>query len=147
MYSGITKPRFVCIHGHVHRTERGAQYCHVETEWLRKRERALRTGWRQDGTCTEWFDVGPYREWFWKNYMVTTILWRDNHRCQYAGCTKTTDLEVHHILPRRLGGTDHPWNLLTLCSEHHGMQPVHHHDPCLCLSDATLQCERARLAA
>jgi 5-methylcytosine-specific restriction endonuclease McrA len=76
--------------------------------------------------------------------MATRISQRDLHRCQYAGCHRTSELAVHHIIPRRLGGTDHPWNLITLCREHHGAQPVHHYDSRLCVSDAELATEKAQ---
>jgi 5-methylcytosine-specific restriction endonuclease McrA len=42
---------------------------------------------------------------------------RDNYRCTACGATR--DLEVHHIVPRRLGGPDEPANLITLCAACH----------------------------
>jgi 5-methylcytosine-specific restriction endonuclease McrA len=44
---------------------------------------------------------------------------RDQHRCQAPGCRNTWFLEVHHIIPRRLGGTNDLNNLTTLCSACH----------------------------
>ena len=45
------------------------------------------------------------------------VLSRDNYRC--TECGEARDLQVHHILPRRLGGPDEPSNLVTLCSACH----------------------------
>ena len=50
------------------------------------------------------------------------VLTRDNHRCEVCGrdredgCT----LQVHHIVPLGMGGTNARSNLITLCNEHHG---------------------------
>ena len=45
------------------------------------------------------------------------VLQRDNHRCTQCGAT--SDLEVHHIVPRAEGGTNDPDNLVTLCANCH----------------------------
>lgn len=46
------------------------------------------------------------------------ILERDNHACQ--GCdNKISKFHIHHILPRKKGGTDHYDNLITLCAKCH----------------------------
>lgn len=44
------------------------------------------------------------------------ILARDSHRCQMHGpkCTVIATT-VDHIIPKRLGGTDHPSNLRAAC--------------------------------
>ena len=39
--------------------------------------------------------------------------------CPICGTNK--NLSNHHIIPKSMGGTDHPHNMLTLCDEHHGM--------------------------
>ena len=44
---------------------------------------------------------------------------RDRHRCRAPGCDRTLFLEVHHLKPRRKGGTNKPVNLVTLCSTCH----------------------------
>lgn len=51
---------------------------------------------------------------------------RDGHQCQAAAHGLTSDctlpwlgLEVHHRLPRGRGGSNHWWNLVTLCAGHH----------------------------
>ncbi len=47
------------------------------------------------------------------------VLARDHHRCQSPGCGSTHFLEVHHVVPRREGGTNRPENLVTLCGRCH----------------------------
>jgi len=54
----------------------------------------------------------------WHDY----VLERDGHKCQYPGCTKSTDLQVHHI--KRFKNFSHlryeTFNGITLCRYHHG---------------------------
>jgi hypothetical protein len=57
---------------------------------------------------------------------------RDHHRCAVPGCTCHTNLDIHHIIPRALGGTNDPSNLLTLCESHH----LAHHDGYLLITGA-----------
>jgi 5-methylcytosine-specific restriction endonuclease McrA len=47
------------------------------------------------------------------------VLARDQHRCQAPGCDRTRFLEVHHKVPRQLGGDNQPENLVTLCGACH----------------------------
>ena len=47
------------------------------------------------------------------------VLARDGHRCRAPGCGRTRFLEVHHLVPRSRGGTNHPENLVTLCGTCH----------------------------
>ncbi|MDQ7821552.1 MAG: HNH endonuclease signature motif containing protein [Candidatus Eremiobacteraeota bacterium] len=47
------------------------------------------------------------------------ILKRDRFRCQTPGCRCRRNLHVHHIIRRSQGGTDDPWNLITLCEACH----------------------------
>lgn len=44
------------------------------------------------------------------------VLERDGYTCQNCGY-KNEDLDVHHIIPRRLGGLDVVNNLVSLCSD------------------------------
>ncbi|QLH74114.1 MAG: HNH endonuclease [Methanomassiliicoccales archaeon] len=62
------------------------------------------------------------------NKIKKAILRRDRYTCQECGRTHrertekdkgTIVLEVHHIVPRSLGGTDHPGNLKSLCKQCH----------------------------
>jgi 5-methylcytosine-specific restriction endonuclease McrA len=48
------------------------------------------------------------------------VLARDRHRCATPGCRSTHFLEVHHVMPRRQGGSNRAENLVTLCSRCHG---------------------------
>jgi hypothetical protein len=47
------------------------------------------------------------------------VLTRDRQRCTVPGCTHSTFLDVHHVLPRAEGGRNEASNLLTLCGAHH----------------------------
>jgi hypothetical protein len=47
------------------------------------------------------------------------VLARDGHRCQAPGCNHRWFLEIHHVVPREEGGSNHPGNLVTLCSACH----------------------------
>ena len=57
----------------------------------------------------------------WKNTQFY-VLHRDNHKCQYCWATEV-ELQVHHKIQRKDGGTDKPSNLITLCKKCH----VNHH--------------------
>ena len=50
------------------------------------------------------------------------VLMRDGH-CRWPGCERRTGLQVHHLLPRSWGGSDHPSNLASVCvgggTDHH----------------------------
>jgi hypothetical protein len=65
------------------------------------------------------------RRMLWPKVHIT-ILRRDRFTCQDCGrqgrqvvAGKLRGLEVHHIIPRSEGGTDHPTNLKTVCIECH----------------------------
>ena len=47
------------------------------------------------------------------------VLKRDKNTCQDCK-TKIKKLHIHHIVPRKQGGTDHDDNLVTLCASCHG---------------------------
>ncbi|WP_296747180.1 RecQ family ATP-dependent DNA helicase [Mesorhizobium sp.] len=52
------------------------------------------------------------------------VLERDNHRC--VSCStpvRSAEADIHHLLPRSMGGTDELSNLITLCD---GCHAVHH---------------------
>jgi hypothetical protein len=48
------------------------------------------------------------------------VIQRDHERCRVPGCRAATYVDIHHIVPRALGGTHEPWNLMLLCDAHHG---------------------------
>ncbi len=48
------------------------------------------------------------------------VLRRDHGRCVVPGCANRHWCEVHHVVPRALGGTHDPEYLATLCGVHHG---------------------------
>lgn len=128
--------KFVCRYGHVHGTEKATRFCIAETTWRRKISQIALTSWELEGTCDEWYEHNGWRNWFW-SATVGYIVLRDKH-CQFEGCLVREYLEVHHIIPRRLGGSEHPKNLISLCSKHHAIQPAHHYTAPLCLSDSSL---------
>jgi hypothetical protein len=66
---------------------------------------------RKDG------DIRPLSEHERWLQIRSAILNRDDYRCQECGYYK--HLEVHHIIPRRKGGTDEASNLITLCVRCH----------------------------
>lgn len=46
------------------------------------------------------------------------VLRRDEHTCRYCGAkAPDTTIEVDHVIPLALGGTDLPENLVTACSD------------------------------
>jgi len=76
--------------------------------------------------CEEGCSLEPLEAWFpdelrsthWR-LMRRKVLERDGYKCQDCGkCLKDKPswfTEVHHVVPRCKGGTDHPSNLKTLC--------------------------------
>lgn len=46
------------------------------------------------------------------------ILARDHHTCQYCGASAPqATLQIDHVIPKALGGTDEPTNLVTACRD------------------------------
>ncbi len=77
--------------------------------------------WTDKGSCEHLSHENmpaPLRAWGWKE-VRRRVLIRDSSTCQE--CKKPlSDIpswftEVHHIVPRERGGSDHPSNLKTLC--------------------------------
>jgi len=58
----------------------------------------------------------------WQELPRTQVLQRDRYTCQ--SCRKkfkANQLSIHHIIPRREGGTNQMENLITLCWKCHDM--------------------------
>lgn len=53
------------------------------------------------------------------NTQRKVIYRRDGFRC--ALCDSTKYIQLHHIIRRGAGGTDHPHNLITLCADCHAL--------------------------
>lgn len=61
-----------------------------------------------------WANTAPMpADWPW---IRAVVLRRDNDTCRLCGAHAT---HVDHIVPRHLGGTDHPANLRALCAACH----------------------------
>jgi hypothetical protein len=67
-----------------------------------------------EAATREWLRLDPERI-----PTETRILERDDYRCRVPGCSKRSQLEVHHIVFRSHDGSDHPDNLVTTCAVHH----------------------------
>lgn len=128
---------YTCKHGHRHHTETAVLFCHVSIPWNDKADRIIKTPWVHAGTKDVWSDLGDFRALFWPG-MRDRIISRDKV-CQFEHCSDNINLEVHHIVPRRLGGTDHPENLITLCHEHHRIQGAHYYDVGLVLNEKDIE--------
>lgn len=51
---------------------------------------------------------------------VRRFVWnRDERSCKVPGCRAARHVDVHHIVPRHLGGSHEAENLILLCSGHH----------------------------
>lgn len=118
------KEYFICEHGHKHRSERSRNWCGINTEFEGNQRIWLETPPDPDGTIEEVMGFGEFRDLFWSQ-IAMLIMRRDSFKCQFEGCEETNMLEVHHIIPRRVAGGDHPKNLITLCHKHHVMQGTH----------------------
>jgi hypothetical protein len=116
--------RWVCkTCGKVHRQNRGYAWCrenrNVENIFKKWEEVGYPT-WEKNGTrenITEnyrWLAL-----WNWSSLQYK-IINRDKYTCQDCGVKgNAIYFEVHHIIPRYSGGSDHPKNLKTLCQECH----------------------------
>jgi len=119
---------YICPHGHKHRTETGLRYCLTKEEFLKKSDAYCTTKWTEEGTTEDLMDFDEFRDLFWPHITIR-IKQRDGERCVDCGKKEemtsflepklSTRLEVHHIIPRSQGGSDHPANLKTLCHECH----------------------------
>ena len=84
--------------------------------------------WRPEGTTEDYLSIGPesglyepVRRWLWRR-VRRYVKRRDGGRCTECGIEvkgRRVPYEIHHIVPRSRGGTEHPANLRTLCSKCH----------------------------
>jgi 5-methylcytosine-specific restriction endonuclease McrA len=69
------------------------------------------TGWNEKRTDRNIWDP-----------IAAAVRKRDGYKCQACGVKwhrNEKKFPVHHILPRKKGGPDEPWNLMTLCPSCH----------------------------
>jgi hypothetical protein len=95
-------------------TSNGAKCCAIEHSFRTGRDLVTHAGdikWRPEGSKAKGYQYMPW------NWISWEILKRDEHKCQWCGSSQV--MEVHHIIPRRAGGSDHPHNLVTLCHACH----------------------------
>lgn len=81
--------------------------------------RLIRIGYTEDGT-DEVVEGSQIFGGYWWSLVRDAVLERDG-KCQLCGHERFSDLQVHHILPRHCGGSDHPMNLITVCVPCHKM--------------------------
>lgn len=75
--------------------------------------------------CNQYLTVPslPVQDLTWEEAREV-VLARDNNRCVSCGVIcQRGEADIHHLIPRYLGGNDEPSNLVTLCDGCHG---AHH---------------------
>jgi 5-methylcytosine-specific restriction protein A len=112
-----------------HRTQQQIITCKGYSEWYKALERfkaqLTPIGYHIEGTREEVYpsDVLAFdgfenvRAHIWP-WMVSIIRHRDKGICQDCGL-ETSSCEVHHIIARAKGGSDHPANLKLVCPKCH----------------------------
>lgn len=121
-----------------HRTEQARLICKSYKEWRSAMNECIdfvgEVPWASEGTREEIYapDVLEFKGfenvrahiWPW---MQAKIVARDKRTCQDCGIKdgekdsedRYVTFEVHHIIPRGLGGSDHPKNLKLVCKQCH----------------------------
>ena len=116
-----------------HRTELAVNTCKAYGEWrIAAKEIVSSVGgtpYEADGTRKEVYPDSVLKFSGFENvrahiwpWMQNAIRVRDKDTCQDCGAKygdKDVLVEVHHIIPRGLGGSDHPANLKLVCYECH----------------------------
>jgi len=114
--------------GRKHREEQAHQTCVSWHNFLRLYRSKDSRAWRPEGSTEDYLSIGPdselyvkVRNWLWRR-VRRYIKRRDGGRCTECGIEvkgRRVPYEIHHIVPRSRGGTEHPANLRTLCSKCH----------------------------
>jgi len=87
----------------------------IRDDDVRNSIKLLKTGKSQKESIDEDMEKTstlPYEE-------TERIIHRVGTICCYPNCKETIALDVHHIVPRREGGTNRDSNLIVLCPSHH----------------------------
>jgi 5-methylcytosine-specific restriction protein A len=115
--------------GKRHRTEQARVLCAGYSAWHKAfaefKTSFSATGFNPEGTTEEIYpdDLIKFpgfqnvRAHLWP-VMMGAIKHRDKGKCQDCG-TQEGCFEVHHIIPRGMGGSDHPANLKLVCQNCH----------------------------
>ncbi len=114
--------------GRKHREEQAHQTCLSWHNFLALYRSKETKAWRPEGTTEDYLSMGPgselhekVRNWLWRR-IRRYVKRRDGGRCTECGIEvkgRRVPYEIHHIVPRSRGGTEHPANLRTLCSVCH----------------------------
>jgi len=76
--------------------------------------RLIKMGCYYDGDTDMRISGSKFYRSYWWPIVRSAVMECDVFRCQL--CSNQKSLGVHHIMPRHLGGSDHPFNLVTLCA-------------------------------
>lgn len=69
------------------------------------------------------YEPGQKRRRFGASMLERFPLTQPEWRCQRCGATTDGSLELDHMVELALGGYDHPYNLIRLCSRCHRAKP------------------------
>jgi len=119
-----------------HKTELGEAFCYAYKKFDKEMQ-----PWNPDGSKLEIWPDSKYARRYHANIwpsLAGQVIRRDGFKCQDCGVAMMEGLshgpiigkskwgadlylafEVHHILPRGLGGSDHPANLKLVCQDCH----------------------------
>ena len=114
--------KYICRScGKTHQWSHNYVLCEIQQRFNRKIDKPL-PGIIKQGTRREWVkDYYLIRNFNW-SLLVSRIVERDGSICKECKSKRhrhDEPLEVHHIIPKSNGGSDHPANLKTLCKKCH----------------------------
>ena len=58
----------------------------------------------------------------WPKPTIAAVMLACKGRCVHPGCGRKDGLDIDHIVPLALGGSNEPDNLQLLCKEHHSQK-------------------------